>query len=53
MTPAEVIMFIGFLDKLCTNQNSMLHYYVDKETAEAEASATRDTEIQEGPEVEN
>jgi hypothetical protein len=53
MTSAEVIMFVGFLDKLCSNQNSMLHYYVKRDEDAAIAAETRDTEINDGPEDKN
>jgi len=51
MTEAEVIMFVGFLDKLCSNQNSMLHYYVKRDEDLAKADAERDMEIQGGTKV--
>lgn len=37
MSEQELILFIGFLNHLCSQQNSMLHFYAEMEKTKAEA----------------
>jgi len=57
MNEQELIFFIGFLDKLCSQQNSALHWYVKQEEerkfGEQEAQKARDKEILNAPEGED